>query len=222
VGRLPKSSRGGHRYLLVAVEKFSKWIEAIPVTNQEATTVVKFFESITFLYGIPHSIITDNGSNCTSGKFQEFAKKLGIQISYASVVHPQTNGQVEKSNGLVCSGLKKRLLQPPKCAVGAWVEELPSVLWSLRTTPNTSTGYTPFFIIFGAEAVLPSDVQFNARRIAAYVKEDTQKALEDAQDLLDKARDVAFARAAIYQQSLHNYHSRRLRGHSFETGYLVL
>jgi hypothetical protein len=69
VGPLPKSYRGGHTYLLVAVDNFSKWIEAVPETNQEATTAVKFFESITCGYGVPNSIITDNGTNFTSGEF---------------------------------------------------------------------------------------------------------------------------------------------------------
>jgi transposase InsO family protein len=82
-------------------------MKVAPVTNQEATTAVKFFESITCKYGVSNSIITDNGTNFMSGKFQEFAKKLGIQIKYASVEHPKTNGKVEKANGLVCSGLKK-------------------------------------------------------------------------------------------------------------------
>ena len=193
VGPLPKSSPGNHTHLLVAVDKFSKWIEAVPVTNQEATTAVKFFKSITSRYGVPHSIITDNGTNFTSAEFQRFAEDQGIRISYASVAHPQCNGQVEKANGLVCAGLKKRLLRPLRRAAGAWVEELPSVLWSLRTTPNVSTGYTPFFLLFGAEAVLPTDVRYNAPRVTAYVESDAQKALEDAQDLLDEARDVALA-----------------------------
>jgi transposase InsO family protein len=110
VGPLPKSSRAGHTYLLVAVDKFSKWIEAVPVTNQEATTTVKFFESITCRYRVPNSIITDNGTNFTSGKFQEFAKELGIKNKYASVAHPKSNRQVEKANELICASLKKRLL----------------------------------------------------------------------------------------------------------------
>jgi transposase InsO family protein len=207
---------------VVAVDKFSKWIEAVPVTNQEATTVVKFFEAIVYRYGVPNSIITDNGTNFTSGEFQEFAKELGIKIKYASVAHPKSNGQVEKANGLVCAGLKKRLLRPLKRAADAWVEELPLVLWSLRTTPNSLTGYTPFFLLFGAEAVLPMDVRYCAPRVIAYIKEDAQKALADAQDLLDEARDVALARSAVYQQSLRNYHSRRVRGRSFEPGNLVL
>jgi transposase InsO family protein len=204
------------------VDKFSKWIEAVPVTNQEATTAVKFFESIVYRYGVPNSIITDNSTNFTSGEFQDFAKNLGIKLKYASVVHAKSNGQVEKANGLVCGGLKKRLLRPLKRAAGAWVEELPSVLWSLRTTPNSSTGYTPFFLLFGAEAVLPTDIRYSAPRVVAHVEEDADKALADAQDLLDEARDVTLIRSAVYQQSLRNYHSRRVRGRSFEPGNLVL
>jgi transposase InsO family protein len=110
VGPLPKSSRGGHTYLLVAIDKFSKSIEAVPVTNQEASMAVKFFESIIYRYGVPNGIITDNGTNFTSGEFQDFAKELGIKIKYASMAHPKSNCQVEKANGLVCAGLKKRLL----------------------------------------------------------------------------------------------------------------
>jgi transposase InsO family protein len=93
--------------MLVAMDKFSKWIEDVPVTNQQATTAVKFFESIAYRYGVPNSIITDNGTNFTSGEFQEFAKELSITIKYASVVHPKSNGQVKKANGLVSAGLKK-------------------------------------------------------------------------------------------------------------------
>jgi transposase InsO family protein len=222
LGPLPKSSRGSHTYLLVVVDKFSKWIKAVPVTNHEATTAVKFFESIVYRYGVPNSIITDNGTNFTSGEFEEFAKELGIKIKYASVAHPKSNGQVEKANGLICAGLKKRLLRPLKRAAGAWVEKLSSVLWSLRTTSNASTGYTPFFLLFGAKTVLPTDVRYCAPRVVAYIEEDAQTALADAQDLLDEARDVTLARSAVYQQSLRNYHSRRVRGRSFEPSNLVL
>jgi hypothetical protein len=80
----------------------------------------------------------------------------------------------------------------------------------------------PFFLLFGVEAVLPTDMCYCAPRVIAYVKEDAQKALADAQDLLDEAQDVALARSTVYQQSLRNYHIRRVRGRSFEPGNLVL
>jgi hypothetical protein len=70
--------------------------------------------------------------------------------------------------------------------------------------------------------VLPTDVRYCAPRVVAYGEEDAEKALADAQDLLDEARDVTLARLAVYQQSLRNYHSRRVHGQSFEPGNLVL
>jgi hypothetical protein len=79
-----------------------------------------------------------------------------------------------------------------------------------------------FFLLFGAEAVLPTDVHYCAPRVVAYVEEDAEKALADAQDLLDEAQDVALARSVVYQQSLRNYHSRRVHGWSFEPDNLVL
>src|SRR4051812_30677583 len=222
IGKLPRSSKGGHVYLLVAVEKFTKWIEAMTVTNQKGKTAVKFFESIVYRFGVPHSIITDNGPNFISKEFQDFCEDLGINITYASVAHPQTNGQVEKANGLIGSGITKRLMIPLQRLVGAWTQELPSVLWSFRTTPNSSTGYTPFFMVHGAEAVLPAEVCRKAPRVVAYSEAESTDALEDAVDTLDEARDIAAARSTVYQQSLRNYHSRRLRPRSFVEGDLVL
>ena len=165
VGPLKKSSPGGHTHLLVAVDKFTTWIEAVPITSSTASSAVNFIRSIIFRFGVPHSIITDNGTNFTAEEFKDFCSEQGIKLNYASVSHPQSNGQVEKSNGLVCKGIKKRLRVPLKRAAGAWVEELPSVLWSLRTTPNRSTQYTPFFMVYGAEAVMPCDIKFDAPRV---------------------------------------------------------
>jgi transposase InsO family protein len=92
VGKLHKSSPGGHVYLLVAVDKFTKWIEAMPVTTQDATAVVNFIKSIVFCFGVPNSIIKDNGSNFTSAEFGDYCKELGIQLNFTSVAHPQANG----------------------------------------------------------------------------------------------------------------------------------
>jgi hypothetical protein len=116
---------------------------------------------------------------------------------------------------------KKRLLAPLEKAKHAWVDELPSVLWSLRTTPNAATQET-LFLVHGAEVVLPVEITHEAPRIAAYDETTSIEALQDDVDALDEARDVALARATQYQQSLRNYHSSRVRPRSFVVGDLVL
>jgi hypothetical protein len=119
---------------------------------------------------------------------------MGIKLKFVSVAHPKTNGQVEKANGLICNGIKKRLLAPEK-AKHAWVDELPSVLWSLKTTPNLATQETPFFLVHGAETMLPVEIIHEDPRIAAYDETTSTEALQDHVDGLDEARDVALARA---------------------------
>jgi hypothetical protein len=74
---------------------------------------------------------------------------MGIKLKFAYIAHPKTNRQVEKANGLMCNRIKKRLLSPLEKAKHAWVDELPSVLWSLRTTHNAATQETPFFLVHG-------------------------------------------------------------------------
>jgi hypothetical protein len=189
--------------MLVAVDKFTKWVEAAPVTTQDSAAAISFIKSIVFHFGVPHSIITDNGTNFTSKEFKSYCEGLGIKLKFASVAHPKTNGQVEK-------------------AKSAWVEELPSVLWSLRTTPNAATQETHFFLVHGAEAVLQVEVTHEAPRVTAYDEATSTEALQDDVDALDEARDKALERATQYQQSLRNYHSSRVRPRSFVVGDLVL
>jgi hypothetical protein len=193
VGKLHKSWPGGHVYILVAVDKFTKWVEAAPVITQDSIAAINFINSIVFRFGVPRSIITDNGTNFTSKEFKNCYECMGIKLKFASVAHPKTNGQVEKANGLICNGIKKRLLAPLEKAKHAWVDELPSVLWSLRTTPNAAIQETPFFLVHGAEAVLPVKITHETPRITAYDKTTSTEALQDNVDALDEARDVALA-----------------------------
>ena len=83
---------------------------------------------IVYKFGVPNSIITDNGTNFTCHYFQEFVEGYGIRIDWASVGHPRTNGQVERANGLILQGLKPRIFDMLKKFAGRWVEELPAVL----------------------------------------------------------------------------------------------
>jgi hypothetical protein len=105
---------------------------------------------------------------------------------------------------------KKEALAPLEKAKSAWVDELPSVLWSLRTTPNAATQETPFFLVHGAEAVLPVEITHEAPRVTACDEITSTEALQDNIDALDEARDKALERAMQYQQSLRNYHSSRV------------
>src|SRR4051812_3358962 len=127
-----KMARGGLTHLLVAVDKFTKWIEARLIKKLDGPTAVKFIADIVSRYGIPHSIIIDNGTNFAKGELARYASEYGIRLDVASVAHPQSNGQAERENGLILSGIKPRLVEPLKRAPGAWIEELPTFLWSLR------------------------------------------------------------------------------------------
>ncbi|XP_066311200.1 uncharacterized protein [Miscanthus floridulus] len=123
---------------------------------------------------------------------------------------------------MVLQGLKPRIFNRLNKFGGRWVAELPAVLWSLRTTPSRATGYTPFFMVYGSEAILPTDLNYGVPRVRAYNEHGAEASLEDAMDQLDEARDVALLRSAKYQQALHRYHSRRVRSRAFNIGDLVL
>jgi hypothetical protein len=112
VGKLHKSWPGGHVYMLVAIDKFTKWVDAAPVTTQDSIAAINLIKSIIFHFGVPHRIITYNVTNFTSKEFKNYCESMGIQLKFASMAHPKMNGQVKKSNGLICNGIKKTLFAP--------------------------------------------------------------------------------------------------------------
>jgi len=152
----------------VAINKFSKWIEARPITNIHSEQAVLFFIDIIHRFRIPNVIITDNGTQFTGIKYLDFYDRHHICVNWSAVAHPQTNGQVERANGMILQGLKPRIYNRLKKFAKKWVEELSSVLWSLRTTPSRATKYTPFFMVYGSEAVLPNDIEYGSPRLKAY------------------------------------------------------
>jgi transposase InsO family protein len=153
---------GSYTHLLVAIDKFSKWVEVHLITNLRAEQAVTFFTDIIYRFGVPNSIITDNGSQFTGRKFPEFCDKFHIRVDWAAVAHPQTNGQVEHANGMILQGLKPRIFDRLNKSSRKWLQKLPSVVWSLRTTPSRATGFTLFFLIYGAEDVLPMDLEYGS------------------------------------------------------------
>jgi transposase InsO family protein len=221
VGPLRKAP-GGFTHLLVAIDKFSKWVDVRPITNLRAEQAVTFFTDIVHRFEVPNSIITDNGSQFTGRKFLEFCDKFHIRVDSLAVAHPQTNDQVERANGMILQGLKPRIFDWLNKSWRKWLQELPAVVWSLRTTPSRATGFTTFFLVHGAEAVLPTDLEYGSPRARGYDDDVNQRAREDSLDQLDEACLVALMHSARYQQSLRRYQARKIRRRDFSEGDLVL
>jgi transposase InsO family protein len=200
IGPLRKAP-GGYTHLLVTVDKFSKWIEACPITNLRAEQVVSFFTDIIHRFGVSNSIITDNGSQFTGRKFLEFCDKHHIHVDWAAVAHPQTNGQVERTNDMILQGLKPRIFDRLNKSGRKWLQELSSVIWSLRTTPSRAMGFTPFFLVYGAEAVLPTNLEYGSPKVKGYDENANQRARDNSLDQLDEAHTMALMHSARYQQA---------------------
>jgi transposase InsO family protein len=149
-------------HLLVTIDKFFKWIEACPITNVRSEQAALFFTDIIHRFGVPNCIITDNDIQFTGKRFLEFYDDHHIYMLWSAVAHPKTNGQVERVNGMVLQGLKPRIFNKLNKHGKKWAAELPSVLWSLRTTPSQATGFSLFFLVYGFEAVLPTDLEYGS------------------------------------------------------------
>jgi transposase InsO family protein len=217
-----RQAPGGFTHLLVAVDKFSKWIGGGPIINVRSEEAVSFFTDIIYHFGIPNTIITDNGTQFTGKKFLNLCDNNHIRVDWSAVAHPKTNGQVERANDMILQGLKPRIFKRLDKFHARWVAELPSVLWSLRTTPSRATGLTPFFMVHGSEAVLLTDIDYSSPRVRAYTEEGSQVALKDAIDQLNEARDVALLWSAKYQQALRRYHECNMCPREFRVDDLVL
>jgi hypothetical protein len=123
-----KKAQGGYTHVLVAIDKFTKWIEFKPIASLTSAKAVEFIQDIIFKFGIPNNIITDLGSNFTSSEFFDFCDKKCIQIKYASVAHPRANGQVERANRMILEALRKKVFDKNEKFAGKWIRELPYVV----------------------------------------------------------------------------------------------
>jgi hypothetical protein len=142
IGPLP-TAPGGFNKVLVAIDKFTKWIEVKTVTCPKADRVLDFLDELMHRYGLPHCIITNLGSNFNNHQFWEYCENIGIDVRYVSVVsvaYPRANGQVERANRMVVDTLKKRLHDVTNTKGGKWIKELSNALWRLRTQPTKPTG----------------------------------------------------------------------------------
>ena len=154
MGPLPQGKRQ-MKFLLVAIDYFTKWVEAEALATITKTKVQNFvWKNIVYRFGIPRTIISNNGRQFDSQAFRSFCSNLGIRNKYSSPGHPQANGQTEVINRTLLRLIKSRLVG----AKGTWPEELPNVLWAYRTTMRTLVGETPFNLTYGTEAVIPIEL----------------------------------------------------------------
>jgi ribonuclease HI len=169
LGPLPPA-QGNLKYVVVAVEYFSKWIEAKPLATITSVTIKKFFwQNIVCHFGVPKAITVDNGTQFDAEAFKEFCEQIGTKIHFALVRHPESNGHVERANGIIMTGIMKLIFNQPR---GKWPDELIKVVWSHNTTISRSTGFTPFKLLFGDEAITPEEAKAGSIRTVASAEDE--------------------------------------------------
>ncbi|XP_072084512.1 uncharacterized protein [Arachis hypogaea] len=213
VGPFP-TAPGQLRYLIVAIDYYTKWIEAEPLASITATQCRKFlWRQIITRFGIPEIVISDNGTQFADKKFREFLAGLRISHHFSSVEHHQTNEHVESANKIIFKGLKKRLDE----AKGLWADELESILWSYRTTPQTTTGETPFRLTYGVEAVIPVEIGDPSPRKTVVGNDE-----EAERDLIDEERSIAHIKELALKQRISLRYNYGVVRREFATDGLVL
>lgn len=154
VGPLPCTA-DGHRYILMFVDHLTRFAEALPLFDQKAETVARaFVEKIVLKHGVPHQLLTDQGSNFVSGLMTEVCKLLGVERLRTTPYHPEANGAVERLNQTV-KGLLSHLVAKDQKDWDVW---LPYVMFAYNTATHESTNETPFYLVYGRDPDLPQEL----------------------------------------------------------------
>ena len=120
VGPFKKAS-GGFTHLLVTIDKFTKWIKARPISMIKSEQAVLFFLDMNYCFGVPNSIIMDNGTQFIGRKFVRFCDEQHIRVDWAAIAHPRMNGQVERANGMLLQDLKSLVEKRPLIHFEIWL-----------------------------------------------------------------------------------------------------
>ncbi|GJV76981.1 reverse transcriptase domain-containing protein [Tanacetum coccineum] len=209
---------GGLKFLIVAIDYFTKWIEANKRRTITGNQVKRFvWDNIVCRFGLPGEIVSDNGKQFCDNPFKDWCSRLSITQRFASVKHPQTNGLVERANRSLGEGIKARLDRHK----GRWVEELSHVLWAHRTTIKVSTGDTPFSLVYGTEAVIPAEIGMPTIRTAEVniTTNDDERRID--LDILEERREQAAIREEKAKLKMKAYYDAKVRGVSFRPGDFV-
>ena len=211
--------KGQCKFIIVAVDYFTKWAEAEPlatITEQKIRNFV--WRAIICRFSIPRALVSDNGKQFDNAKFRDFCAELGIKNYYSSPAHPQSNGQAEVTIRTLKAALKTKL----EDLKGSWVEYLPEVLWAYRTTQKSATRETPFTLAFGTKAVAPVEVGIKSPRVELASEEHNDEALRLNLELLDEKCEQVQQRTEEYQRKTARYYNQRVKPRSYVPGDLVL
>ncbi|GKB23883.1 reverse transcriptase domain-containing protein, partial [Tanacetum coccineum] len=154
----PFPSSRGNKYILVAVDYLSKWVEAKALPTNDARVVCKFLKSLFARFGAPRAIISDRETHFCNDQFAKVMLKYGVTHRLSIAYHPQTSGQVEVSN----RGLKRILERTVGENRASWSDKLDDALWAFRTAYKTPIGCTPYKLVYGKACHLPIELEHKA------------------------------------------------------------
>jgi hypothetical protein len=166
---------------------------------------------------VPKDITVDNGTQFDVEAFKELCEQIGIKIHFASVRHPKSNGLIERANGIIMTGIMKLIFNQPR---GKWPDELIKVVWSHNTTISRSTGFTPFKLLFGDEAITPEEAKARSIRTVASAKDEADYSM--AKDVIEGIRLQAVENINKYQVETIKWRDRKVRLKNIKPGHLVL
>jgi transposase InsO family protein len=149
--------------MLVAMDYFTKWTEAVPLKNMTHKVVIEFIaEYIIHRFSIPQTLMTDQGTSFVSGQIREFIESYKIKLINSSPWYAQANDQAKSSNKILIKLIKKKIEDNPR----RWHEVLSKALWNHRISRHGATKVTPFELVYGEEGILPVEVNLVAYRLA--------------------------------------------------------
>nr|GEW42164.1 reverse transcriptase domain-containing protein [Tanacetum cinerariifolium] len=217
----PFPSFKGNKYILVAVDYLSKWVEAKALPTNDARVVVKFLKSLFSRFGTPRAIISDRGTYFSNDQFTRVMIKYGVTHRLATAYHPQTSGQVEVSN----RGLKRILERTVGENRTSWSDKLDDALWAFRTVYKTTIGCTPYKLVYGKSCHLPIELEHRAYWALKHVNFDLKTAGGHQKlqlNELSELRDQAYENPVIYKERLKKLHDSKIKNRIFNVGDQVL
>ncbi|GJS73920.1 reverse transcriptase domain-containing protein [Tanacetum coccineum] len=214
----PFPSSHGNKYILVAVDYLSKWVEAKALPTNDARVVVKFLKSLFARFGTPRAIISDRGTYFCNDHFAKVMSKYGVTHRLATAYHPQTSGQVEVSN----RGLKCILDRTVGENRASWSDKLDDALWAFRTAFKTPNGCTPYKLVYGKSCHLPIELEHKAYWALKHANFDLKTAGDHWKLQLNELLDQAHENSLIYKEKTKKLHDSKIKNRIFNVGDRVL